>query len=167
MNKLERFSTMITLSVVLLAVASVGLLTGTPWVSAQAETEPTVIPLGTRVQHIDPYPWGLMYRHAAEEENLPGVVEIIIYTDSGVTVTKSLKDQITDAGGSNVSGDTWRVPTSALAAIVQRADVVADLHRPQPAEAIQVRQLHRQPTMAHWPGSIIHRSGYLSLDPNH
>lgn len=124
MNKLARFSMMATLSVVLLAVASVGLLTGMPWVSAQAETEPTAIPLGTRVQHIDPYPWGLMYRHAAEEENLPGVVEIIIYTDSGVTVTKSLKDQITDAGGSNVSEDTWRVPTSALAAVVQRADVV-------------------------------------------
>ena len=124
MNKLTRFSMMATLAVGLLAVVSVGALTGTSWVSAQAETEPTVIPLGTRVQHIDPYPWGLMYRHAAGEENLPGVVELVIYTDAGVTVAKSLKDQITDAGGSNVSGDTWRVPTSALAAIVQRADVV-------------------------------------------
>ncbi len=110
---------------VLLTVVSIGLLSGgTPWALAQTEeSEPAVIPLGPQVRHIDPEPWGLMYRHAAGEDVRANVV-VVVHTDATITVTKSLEDQITDAGGSHVSGNTWRVPTSALASVVQRADVV-------------------------------------------
>ena len=44
--------------------------------------------------------------------------------------------------------------------------VVADLHRPQPAQALQVRQPHRRSTMVHWPGSITRPSGYVSITLN-
>ena len=129
MNKLTRFSIAAVLAVTLMAALSVGLLTGMPGsatpVSAQETTEPATIPLGPAVQHIDPYPWGLMYRHAAEEANLPGVVELVIHTNDTITTTKSLNDQITGAGGSHVSDFTWRVPIAALTPVVQRADVMS------------------------------------------
>ena len=124
MNKVPKILTAAMLAL-LLAVAAVGLLgDGTPWASAQTdETEPAIIPLGPEVRHIDPEPWGLMYRYAAGED-VPANVVVVIHTDATITVTKSLKDQVTEAGGSHVSGNIWRVPTSSLTAVVQRADVV-------------------------------------------
>ena len=114
MNKVPRLLIVATLAV-LLAVVSVGLLVGSPNATpVSAQEEPTVIPLGPRVLHIDPYPWGLMYRHAAEEANLPSVIELTINVDDTITTTTSLSDQITDAGGSHISGDSWRVPTAAV-----------------------------------------------------
>ena len=126
MNKLTRLSIAAVLAVTLLAVMSVGLLTGmlgTPsWAEAQ-ETEPAVIPLGPEVRHIDPRPWGLMYRHAAEEEGLPANIDLTILVDKTITTATSLSDQITQAGGRHISGNDWRVPLAALTPVVQRADV--------------------------------------------
>ena len=107
---------------IVLAIASVGFMTLTP--ALAQDTEPTVTPLGPEVRHIDPVPWGLMYRYAAQEAGLTSRIELEIYTDSTITTSKSLSDQITEAGGSHISGDNWRVPLSALQGVVQRADTV-------------------------------------------
>lgn len=123
MNKIPRFLVTAALAV-LLAAISVGLLVGSPSATpVSAQAEPSVIPLGPKVLHIDPYPWGLMYRHAAEEAHLPSVIELTINIDNTITTTTSLSDQITDAGGRHISGDSWRVPLAALTPVVQRADV--------------------------------------------
>lgn len=133
MNRLTILS-MAAVLAALLSVVSIGLFVGgIPWVPSQTEqAEPAIIPLGPEVRHIDPYPWGLMYRYAAGED-VPANVEVVIHTDATITVPKSIEDQITEVGGSHVSGNTWRVPTSALAAVVQRADVVIVEHVPGPA----------------------------------
>lgn len=125
MNRLTKLS-MAAMSAVLLTVASVAVFDDrAPWASAQTEeAEPAIIPLGPEVRHIDPYPWGLMYRYAAGEDSLPTQIDLAIHIDSTITAAKSLEDQITEAGGSHVAGDIWRVPTSALTAVVQRVDVV-------------------------------------------
>lgn len=88
MNKLTRFWIAAVLAVTLLAVMSVGLLAGalgTPSWAEDQDEEPAVIPLGPEVRHIDPRPWGLMYRHAAGEEGLPANIDLTILVDKTVT----------------------------------------------------------------------------------
>ena len=59
-----------------------------------------------------------------------------------------------------------RVPAVSAAGLGEgQRGMVAHLHRPQPAEAVQVRQLRHQPQPTRRPHAMSQRSGYASLTP--
>ena len=124
MDRLPRFTIAALVVALMLGAVAVGLVgLGLPVAEAQEPQEQQVIDTGPGTKYIEPRLWGLMYRHAAEEDGLPANVEIKIDVHPDVTLDTTLKKHVTDAGGSHVTGNIWTVPTGALAGLVQRSDV--------------------------------------------
>ena len=72
-------------------------------------------------------------------------------------------------GGAGVRSDQGgpKVPTVPAVGLGEgQRGMVAHLHRPQPAQALQVRQLRHQPRPARRPHAMSQQSGYASLTPN-
>ena len=69
------------------------------------------------------------------------------------------------AGVRSNQAESW-LPTVPVARFGEgQRGMVAHLHRPQPAQALQVRQLRHQPRPARRPHAMSQRSGYASLTP--
>ena len=118
-----------------IAVAAAFMVRSSTSSSAQTETETLDFGAGTR--YVGPGLWGLLYKHAREEDT-PETVDVRLGVDPDIKVGVSLSDQITAAGGSHVRDDVWRVPTRALLAVVQRLDVFYAEFSPQEGASGQV-----------------------------
>ena len=64
-------------------------------------SQTTTIDLGPGTLYVGPNLWGILYKEA-NNETVPANITAQIGVDPGVTVAKSLSDQITEAGGSHV-----------------------------------------------------------------
>ena len=85
-----------------------------------AQTTSTIA-LGSGTEYLSPELWGLMYKQLAGE-TVPERVRVLIVPNL-VSVTPSLSDFITAAGGTSEGNMIWEVPSSLLQSLVLRSDV--------------------------------------------
>ncbi len=112
---------------VVMGVLAILITTTTEAQSGSQETESasTVDP-GAGTAFLDPELWGLLQKASAGGE-VPDQISVVLATRDDVTLAQTLADHIKAVGGTNVSGDTWRIPTARTAEIIQRGDVVQAL----------------------------------------
>ena len=116
----------------MLVLLGVACLTSNPL--QNEDQSPTVIDTGPGTEYIEPRLWGLMYRHAARQDGVPEELEIDLRGHRHVTLEVSLDQQIEEAGGAYIGDAIFRVPTGAVAAVIQRPDVWWAALSPRPPD---------------------------------
>ena len=108
------------LALVMTGMATASAVMAYSTIQKDAQTTSTIA-LGSGTEYLSPELWGLMYKQLAGETVLERVRVLIV--PNLVSVTPSLSDYITTAGGTSEGSMLWEVPSSSLQGIVQRGDV--------------------------------------------